>query len=132
MTYRRTWRKNERKRTILAALARARGPMTYAMVAGAVGIYPIRQVARDLQRYVSFGYVRRWKDAGKFRYEITRRGRERLEFFNRRTPEHQKGTGGAPEVKHDLKHICLTSDVSPNAPTFFRCSGVLCHIKARL
>ena len=95
MTYTRTWRKNERKRTILAALAGERGPMTYAQVAGAVGIYPIRQVSRDLQRYAGFGYVRRGKAAGKYRYEVTRRGLERLEFFNRRTPDtgsgHRKG-----------------------------------------
>jgi hypothetical protein len=66
--------------------------VTYAQVAGAVGIYPIRQVSRDLQRYASFGYVRRSKQAGRFRYEITRRGRERLEFFNRRTPDAGLGT----------------------------------------
>lgn len=83
MIYKRTRRKNERKRTILAALARAAGPMTYAQVAGTVGIYPISQVARDMQRYTRFGYVRRWKAAGKFRYEITRRGEERLAYFNR-------------------------------------------------
>jgi predicted transcriptional regulator len=82
--YRRTWRKNERKRTILGVMARAKGPMSYAQVAGTVGIYPIRQVSRDLQRYVGFGYLRRWKAAGKFRYEITRRGAERLEYFQRR------------------------------------------------
>lgn len=57
--------------------------MTYAHVAGVVGIYPIRQVSRDLQRYHHFGYVRRWKAAGKYRYEITNRGRERLVFFKR-------------------------------------------------
>ena len=85
MSYRRTWRKNERKRVILGALDRAQGPMTYAQVAGAVGIYPIRQVSRDLQRYTRFGYVRRWKAAGKYRYEITRRGAERLAYFNRQS-----------------------------------------------
>jgi len=58
--------------------------MTYAQVAGAVGIYPIRQVARDLQRYTRFGYVRRWKAAGRYRYEITRRGEERLAYFQSR------------------------------------------------
>jgi predicted transcriptional regulator len=83
--YRRTWRRNERKRAILSVLARAQGPMTYAQVAGAVGIYPIRQVSRDLQRYVRFGYARRWKAAGKYRYELTNRGLERLGFFNRKT-----------------------------------------------
>jgi len=57
--------------------------MSYAQVAGAVGIYPIRQVARDLQRYTRFGYVRRWKAARKFRYEITGRGLERLAYFVR-------------------------------------------------
>ncbi len=88
--YLRTHRKNQRKAAILGVLDRARGPVTYAQVAGAVGIYPIRQVARDLQRYVSFGYLRRWKDAGRFRYEITRRGRERLAYF-RRTPGHRLG-----------------------------------------
>jgi hypothetical protein len=61
--------------------------MNYVQVAGAVGIYPARQVARDLQRYVLFGYARRVEMAGKFRYEITRRGEERLAFFNRRTPD---------------------------------------------
>lgn len=81
--YRRTWKKNQRKLAILTALARAQGPMTYADVAGVVGIYPIRQVSRDLQRYLHFGYVRRWKAAGKYRYEITNRGRERLAFFKR-------------------------------------------------
>lgn len=81
--YRRTFKKNWRKAAILGALARSQSPMSYAQVAGAVGIYPIRQVARDLQRYASFGYVARYKAAGKFRYEITRRGRERLVFFNR-------------------------------------------------
>ena len=81
--YRRTWVKNARKRTILAVLARAAGPMSYAQVAGAVGIYPIRQVARDLQRYTAFGYLRRVKMARRFRYEITRRGLERLAYFVR-------------------------------------------------
>ncbi len=84
--YVRTRKKNRRKAAILGVLARAQGPVTYAQVAGAVGIYPIRQVSRDLQRYAGFGYVRRWKEAGRFRYEITQRGRERLAFFNRRTP----------------------------------------------
>jgi len=82
--YRRTWQRNERKRTILAALARSSGPLTYAQVAGAVGIFPIRQVAGDLARYHRFGYVRRWKAAGKYRYEVTRRGQERLAYFNRK------------------------------------------------
>ena len=80
--YTRTFKKNWRKTAILGVLERSQSPMSYAQVAGAVGIYPIRQVARDLQRYASFGYVTRYKAAGKFRYEITRRGRERLAFFN--------------------------------------------------
>ena len=71
----------------MGALARSQSPMSYAQVAGAVGIYPIRQVARDLQRYASFGYVTRYKAAGKFRYEIARRGRERLAFFNHTNSE---------------------------------------------
>ncbi len=83
MKYMRTWKKNRRKAAILGVLARAAGPMTYAQVAGAVGIYPIRQVSRDLQRYTRFGYVRRWKAAGKYRYEVTRRGLERLAYFVR-------------------------------------------------
>lgn len=96
--YRRTWKKNRRKAAILGVLAGARGPMTYAQVAGAVGIYPISQVARDLQRYTRFGYVRRWKAARKYRYEITRRGQERLEFFNRSAPKVRRGTpSGASE-----------------------------------
>jgi len=80
------FQRNQRKVAILGVLARSQNAMTYAQVAGAVGISPIRQVARDLQLYAAFGYVRRWKSAGKFRYEITRRGRERLAFFDRRTP----------------------------------------------
>jgi len=87
MTYKRTWQKNRHKSAILGILARAQGPMTYVQVAGSLGLYPIRQVARDLQRYVMFGYARRVKMAGKFRYEITRRGEERLAFFKRRTPD---------------------------------------------
>jgi predicted transcriptional regulator len=83
MIYKRTRRKNARKRAILSVLAAARGPLSYAQVAGAVGIYPISQVARDLQRYTRFGYVRRWKMAGKYRYEVTRRGLERLAYFVR-------------------------------------------------
>lgn len=83
MKYMRTWKKNRRKAAILGVLARAAGPMTYAQVAGAVGIFPIRQVARDLQRYARFGYVRRWKAARKYRYEVTRRGLERLAYFVR-------------------------------------------------
>jgi hypothetical protein len=85
--YRRTFKKNWRKAAILGALARSQSPMSYAQVAGAVGIYPIRQVARDLQRYASFGYVTRYKAAGKFRYEIARRGRERLAFFKQTNSE---------------------------------------------
>src|SRR5215469_3561024 len=73
MTYKRTWQKNRRKAAILGILARAQGPLTYVQVAGSLGLYPARQVARDLQRYVTFGYARRGKMAGKFRYEITRR-----------------------------------------------------------
>lgn len=84
--YTRTFKKNQRKAAILGVIARSQSPMSYAQVAGVAGIYPIRQVARDLQRYAGFGYVRRWKAAGKFRYEITRRGREKLAFFNRKTP----------------------------------------------
>ena len=87
MTYKRTWKKNRRKAAILGILARAQGAMTYVQVSGSLGIYPTRQVARDLQRYVMFGYARRVKMAGKFRYEITRRGAERGVFFNRRTPD---------------------------------------------
>ncbi len=83
--YQRTRKKNRRKAAILGVLARASGAMSYAQVAGAVGIYPIRQVSRDLQRYTGFGYVRRWKTAGKYRYEITRRGAERLAYFNRQS-----------------------------------------------
>ncbi len=94
MMYKRTRQKNQRKRAILDVLAGAQSPMTYAQVAGAVGIYPIRQVSRDLQRYTRFGYVRRWKAAGKYRYEITRRGEERLAFFNRRTPDTGPGHQG--------------------------------------
>jgi hypothetical protein len=94
--YARTWKKNRRKAAILAVLARASAPMSYVQVAGAVGIYPTRQVARDLQRYVIFGYARRLKMAGKFRYEITRRGAERLAFFNRRTLD----TGSGHEEGH--------------------------------
>lgn len=81
--YRRTWVKNARKRTILTVLAQASAPMSYIQVAGAVGIYPTRQVARDLQRYANFGYARRVKMAGRFRYEITRRGQERLAYFRK-------------------------------------------------
>jgi predicted transcriptional regulator len=81
--YRRTWVKNARKRIILAVLARAAGPMSYVQVAGAVGIFPVRQVAGDLARYHRFGYVRRWRAAGRYRYEITRRGLERLAYFVR-------------------------------------------------
>ena len=94
MMYKRTRGKNQRKRAILGVLAGAQSPMTYVQVAGAVGIYPIRQVALDLQRYTRFGYVRRWKAAGKYRYEITRRGEERLAFFNRRTPDTGPGHQG--------------------------------------
>jgi hypothetical protein len=84
--YQRTWKKNRRKAAILSILVRAPGPMSYAQVAGAAGIYPIRQVAGDLARYHRFGYVRRWRAAGKFRYKITRRGEERLAYFESRNP----------------------------------------------
>jgi len=83
MMYRRMWRKNCRKRLLLQVLARASEPMSYEEVAGALEIVPIRQVARDLQRYTRFGYVRRWKAAGKYRYQITRRGLERLVYLVR-------------------------------------------------
>jgi DNA-binding IclR family transcriptional regulator len=96
--YIRTRKKNRRKAAILGVLARASGPLTYAQVAGAVGIYPISQVARDLQRYTRFRYVRRWRAAGKYRYQITRRGRERLAFFNRSAPTVRRGApSGAPD-----------------------------------
>lgn len=96
MFYIRTRKKNQRKAAILGVLARAQSPMTYAQVAGAVGIYPIRQVARDLQRYCNFRYVWREKKAGKYRYQITERGRVRLAYFLRQgapktgAPVHQK------------------------------------------
>jgi Fe2+ or Zn2+ uptake regulation protein len=83
MVYRHTWRNNYRKRLLLEVLARASGPMSYEEVVGALEIVPIRQVARDLQRYTRFGYVRRWKAAGKYRYQITRRGLERLAYLVR-------------------------------------------------
>jgi predicted transcriptional regulator len=83
MIYKRTRKKNRRKAAILGILARAQGPMSYAQVAGAVGIYPIRQVAGDLAKYHRWGYVRRKKLAAKYRYEITRRGLERLAYFVR-------------------------------------------------
>lgn len=81
MLYRRTRRKNARKAAILGVLARANYALSYRQVAGAVGIFPTRQVARDLQRYTRFGYVRRHRVAGRFRYSVTRRGLERLSFF---------------------------------------------------
>ena len=95
MTYRRTWRKNRRKAAILGVLAQASWPMSYAEIAGAVRIFPIRQVAGDLARYHRFGYVRRWKMARKYRYEISRRGAERLAVFNRKTlaQDARKGSG---------------------------------------
>jgi DNA-binding IclR family transcriptional regulator len=93
--YKRTWRKNARKTAILGVLARASGPMSYAQVAGAVGIYPISQVARDLQRYTRFGYVRRWKMAGKYRYEVTHRGLERLAYFVRTVAPESGASSGA-------------------------------------
>jgi predicted transcriptional regulator len=98
--YQRTFKKDRRKAAILGILARSQSPMTYAQIAGAVGIFPIRQVARDLQRYTRFGYVRRWKAAGRFRYELTRRGLERLVYFTR---VHQN-----PEfsVHHDNRRRC--------------------------
>jgi len=74
----------------LGVLARASGPLSYSQVAGALGLYPIRQVATDLAHYHRWGYVRRVKMAGKFRYEITRRGLERLAWFER--------TGIAPRL----------------------------------
>jgi predicted transcriptional regulator len=83
MVYRHMWRNNYRNRLLLQVLARASGPMSYEEVAGTLEIVPIRQVARDLQRYTRFGYVRRWKKAGKYRYQITRRGLERLAYFVR-------------------------------------------------
>lgn len=83
--YQRTRKKNRRKAAILGVLARSQGPLSYAQVAGIAGIYPIRQVARDLQRYAGWGYVRRWKAAGKYRYRITRRGLERLAYFSRQS-----------------------------------------------
>jgi hypothetical protein len=76
--------------------------MSYAQVAGAVGIFPIRQVSRDLQRYASFGYVRRWKAAGKYRYEITRRGSERLAFFNRRTRRDTGASGHRKDTRSEV------------------------------
>lgn len=84
--YLRSWKKNRRKAAILGFLAGAQGPLTYAQIAGAVGIYPIRQVAGDLARYRRFGYVRAVRMAGKLRWEITRRGAERLAYFNRGAP----------------------------------------------
>jgi len=71
--------------------------MSYAQVAGAVGIYPIRHVAGDLARYHRFGYVRRVRMAGKFRYEITRRGLERLAYFVR-TLALESGAGSGAVV----------------------------------
>jgi predicted transcriptional regulator len=89
MLYKRTKRKNARKAAILDVLARANYALSYRQVAEAVGIRPVRQVARDLQRYARFGYVRRRRVAGRFRYSITRRGRERLVFFTQ--PHERRG-----------------------------------------
>lgn len=78
-----TRRKDATKAAVLAVLARANCALVYRQVAGAVGISPARQVARDLQRYARFGYVRRQQIAGRFRCSITRRGFERLAYFAR-------------------------------------------------
>lgn len=74
---------NRRKAILLRVLAGATRPLSYAEVAGAAGLRPIRAVATDLKHYHLWGYVRRFRAAGKFRYEITRRGRERLAYFRR-------------------------------------------------
>jgi len=87
MVYARTWKKNQRKAAILGVLAVARDSLTYAQVGGAIGLYPLKQVATALTKYTRWGYVRRWKAAGRFRYELTNRGRERLVFFNRSAPK---------------------------------------------
>jgi len=52
----RTRKKNRRKAAILGVLARARGPLSYAQVAGAMGIYPISQGLADLRTY-RIGYA---------------------------------------------------------------------------
>ncbi|HVB33676.1 MAG TPA: hypothetical protein VNJ52_04780 [Patescibacteria group bacterium] len=83
MLYQRTRRKNARKAAILTVLARANYALSYRQLADSVGVSPARQVARDLQRYTRFGYVRRRRIAGRFRYSITRRGRERWAYFTR-------------------------------------------------
>lgn len=64
MLYRRTRHENARKTSVVAVLARANYALNYGQVANAVGIFPIRQVARDLQRYAHFDYVRRRQVAG--------------------------------------------------------------------
>jgi DNA-binding IclR family transcriptional regulator len=81
IVYRRTRRKNARKMAVLGVLARLARPCTYNEVADWVGL-PGPEIARDLQRYTRFGYVRRWKLLGqKFEYKITRRGLARLSYF---------------------------------------------------
>lgn len=81
MLYKCKRRGNARKAAILAALAHANRARNYRQIAESVGVRPIRQVARDLQRYALFGYVRRRQVSGRFRYGITRRGRDGLAFF---------------------------------------------------
>jgi DNA-binding IclR family transcriptional regulator len=81
IVYRRTRRKNARKIAILGVLARLARPCTYNEVADRVGL-PGPEIARDLQRYTRFGYVRRRKPlGGKFEYQVTRRGLVRLAYF---------------------------------------------------
>lgn len=85
MIYRRTHRYNARKLAILSAMAKADRPVSYREVAIAVGIFPIRQVARDLQRYVSFGIVQRRKMGRRsaYSYSLTQKGKERTAWLKR-------------------------------------------------
>jgi predicted transcriptional regulator len=85
MIYRRTHRYNARKLAILSAMVKAGRPMSYGEVAVAVGIFPIRQVARDLQRYVSFGIVQRRKTGQRssYSYSLTQKGTERTAWLKR-------------------------------------------------
>jgi hypothetical protein len=68
---------------VLEVLHRGQSWLRAPVIAARAGIYPIRQIYRDLSLYARWGLLERQLMVGRFWYRLTRRGRARLIYLQR-------------------------------------------------
>lgn len=66
---------------MLEVLERDQGWLRAPVIAARAGIFPLRQIYRDLSLYARWDLLEKQVIAGQFCYRLTRRGRARLAWL---------------------------------------------------